>query len=166
MFLRTFWKNLFNFEPLNPDIQESWNLLDLVWFGWFQCVGYLSHSVSVKELDSKFQNSTNPEITWKSGIAKFFAKVNILGINSTYFLPLTMNVTKKLRKCNLFSILDNFLDPKSKKLSRTPKKYFISTLTFDIFLLFHNSVDIMIFPTGWAAFIDQSWSLVLLAIVS
>ena len=69
----------------------------------------------------KFQNSTNPEITWKSGIAKFFAKVNILGINSTYFLPLTMNVTKKLRKCNLFSILDNFLDPKFKKLSRIPK---------------------------------------------
>ena len=32
-----------------------------------------------------------------------------------------MNLTKKLRKYNLFSILDNFLDPKFKKLSRIPK---------------------------------------------
>ena len=45
-----------------------------------------------------------------------------------------MNFTTKLRKCHLFGVLNNILDPKGKKLSRIPRKFF--------FFQFFGQIDI------------------------
>ena len=69
-----FWEHLLILEPWNPDIQESWNPLDLAWFGRFQHIGCFSYSNFVKELDfqpeiQKFHHSWNlPGTTWNSGM--------------------------------------------------------------------------------------------------
>ena len=81
------------FETWNPDIQESWNPLDLASFCWLQCAGYFSHTFFVPELDfhceiPKFYHSWNlPGIIWSSGIL----------LEMGYLLPnLTLRVSIEL----------------------------------------------------------------------
>ena len=67
------WEYVMISGTWNPGFQDSRSALELANFGWYQHVGYESHSVYVKKLDFKHRNSKFhhswklPEIFWYSG---------------------------------------------------------------------------------------------------
>ena len=68
------------FETWNPDIQESWNLLDLASVCWLQCIGYFSTQFLSLNLifNANFQNSITPWIFQElSGILELLLKWTI-----------------------------------------------------------------------------------------